>query len=196
MPWLRNLTFGPSDLPSDDEPTTLHLFDSAPQLTTAVLTECFVPSAMRLPWSSLTCLVGLCLYEHECAEILRDATNLINCTMTVCGPPEPDMPMPTVPVHSHLRDLILHVTEASDVNLADVLDILTLPALRTLQFPEPCVSAVDPLRTLKDFISRSQCVLDELRVDEASLPEVSYRQALPSVRIITWHGIGSGATSI
>ncbi|KAJ6589390.1 hypothetical protein B0H19DRAFT_1103750 [Mycena capillaripes] len=191
-PQLQDLIFGPSDLPADDEPTTWQLFDHAPQLTTVVLTDCFVPAVMHLPWSQLTSLEGLCLYEHESTEILSQATNLVHSTMTVCGPPEPDIPIPEVPVHSHLRELILLVTEASDVDLADILDMLTLPALRTLQFPEPYVSMLGPLETLKGFISRSQCTLDELRVVEASLPEPLYRAALPSVRSITLHGPEEG----
>ncbi|KAJ6456266.1 hypothetical protein C8R47DRAFT_189001 [Mycena vitilis] len=192
MPWLRDLIFGPSDLPADDERTILQLFERAPHLSSVVLTECFVPSNMLLPWSQLTHLEGLCLYQHECVEILSHTTNLIHCTMTICGSPEPEIPMPTVPVLYHLRDLVLLVTEASDVTLANILDILTLPALRTLQFPEPCMDR--PLETLQQLILRSMCMLDELHVIQASLPEASYRQAVPSARRIALYAIDRLAT--
>jgi hypothetical protein len=187
MPHLRDLTIGLSDLPDDDEPTRLELFDRAPQLTTVVLAECFVPSVMCLPWSQLTFLVGLCLYEHECADILRHATNLVRYTMTVCSPPEPNIL--AVPAHSHLRNLVIIVKDSADVDLSNVLNALTLPMLRTLEVPELYVSMVDPLATLKDFVSRSRCTLDELLVtgpSALSVPE--YREALPTVRRIVLDG--------
>ncbi|KAF8156196.1 hypothetical protein K438DRAFT_1942897 [Mycena galopus ATCC 62051] len=186
MPQLRNLVFGPSDLPdNEDEPVTLlELFGRAPQLTDVVLTECFVPSSMHLPWSQLTYLEALCLYEHECMEIFSYATNLIRCTMAVCGPSEPSAPPPVIPVHSHLRDLTFITLEA-DVILADILDLLTLPALRTLEVPEQCVSVADPISTLTDLVARSRCTLDELRIKKALLAEDLYRSALPSVRMLT-----------
>ncbi|KAJ7155669.1 hypothetical protein C8R46DRAFT_1116182 [Mycena filopes] len=54
MPRLRHLAFGPCDLPPDGTGTApaLCLFDhgAAPLLTRVVLTKCFVPAAIQLPW--------------------------------------------------------------------------------------------------------------------------------------------------
>ncbi|KAF8156195.1 hypothetical protein K438DRAFT_1862417 [Mycena galopus ATCC 62051] len=184
MPQLRDLKLGPSDLPDDDNPTKLELFDRAPRLTDVVLADCFVPACMRLPWSQLTCLEGLCLFEHEFAAILSDATELTCCTVTLCGPSEP-VPMPMIPIHSLLRVLVIYVTNPSNVILAGILDSLTLPALRTLEVPERHVSRGDAVDTLKRLVSRSRCTLDELGIKKASLPEDLYRRAFPSLRTLT-----------
>jgi hypothetical protein len=85
--------------------------------------------------------------------------------------------------------LVIIVKDSADVDLSNVLNALTLPTLRTLEVPELYVSMVDPLATLKDFVSRSRCTLDELLVtgpSALSVPE--YRKALPSVRRIVLDG--------
>ncbi|KAJ7728478.1 hypothetical protein B0H16DRAFT_1263867, partial [Mycena metata] len=164
MPRLRHLIFGPNDNPIEDAPTP-DLFNRSPQLVNVILTEDFVPSAISLPWTQFTRLEGLCLYEHECGEILTSARHLVHCTVTIVGL-EQDATIPDVPAHLHLQTLILHVSDMTriEVDLSNLLSKLTLPALRTLQLPESYMP-LDPLPTLESFISRSRCFLRELIID-------------------------------
>ncbi|KAJ7901041.1 hypothetical protein B0H14DRAFT_2670504 [Mycena olivaceomarginata] len=183
MSLLRDLTIGPTDLRSD-APSTLSLFEAAPQLRNVVLTSCFLTSTIRLPWAQLTHLEAHCLYEHECIEILRDAPFLVACTLSLCcSDEELDVDeWPDVPVHMHLRTLILRANAPDeDARMWLVLDCLTLPVLRTLEVMELCMT----LDSLVAFVSRSQCSLDELRVTHSTLRESAYRDLLPSVGAIS-----------
>ncbi|KAJ6511183.1 hypothetical protein C8R45DRAFT_1207875 [Mycena sanguinolenta] len=177
MPLLRELTIGPQDLRYDVD-FTLSLFESAPQLRQLVLTSRFLHSTMCLPWAQLTHLEAHCLYEHECIDILRDAPLLVTCTLRVCRSDEDVQVLvgPPVPVHIHLCTITLHVATA-DVRLWKVLDRLTLPGLRRLQVAEPCVT----LDSLVALVSRSQCLLDELQVTDATLDESVFRDVLPLI---------------
>ncbi|KAJ7510926.1 hypothetical protein B0H11DRAFT_1035343 [Mycena galericulata] len=182
MPLLRHLTFGTSHLPQDDDRRALALFDRAPELKSVVLTESFVPAVIRLPWEQLTHVEGRCLWEDECAEILACMSQLRRCTLAICGVDIPS-PISDLPVLSHLRHLELHVVASSNYNLMYFLHKLTLPTLRTLHVMERSLGP-DPLNTLKRLIVRSQCTLDELGVDGATISESAYREALFSVQSI------------
>ncbi|KAF7334593.1 hypothetical protein MVEN_02289200 [Mycena venus] len=193
MPHVRKLTFGPSLLPPATEP--LHLFDHAPQLTSVVLTLHFLKSLYHLPWVQLTHLNGHFLFERECAEILRDATNLVQCTFGVCDTDsENPSPIPEVPVHNHLRPLILHLGDKYQpvVTLSQLFDGLTLPALRSLHVYESGIT----LDSLRDFITRSCCILEELRILDSAEEEGIYREAFPFIRNITVEAVvGHEATN-
>ncbi|KAJ7740264.1 hypothetical protein DFH07DRAFT_751754 [Mycena maculata] len=181
MPLLRDLTFGPSAFRPGYKPP-LTLFDRAPQLTNVVLTESFVPASLCLPWAQLTHLEAHCLYEDECAQILTYATNLVDCTFAVCDGAE-EVPDCAVPVLPYLqRFILLHIAETWDISLARMLGNVRLPALRTLQVSELFLEP-DPLSSLKTLIARSQCTLDELHIDDASLSESVYREAFQSIEL-------------
>jgi hypothetical protein len=181
MPLLQKLTFGYIFLSGH---ATLTLFDRAPKLTAIVLKESFVLNpAVTLPWEQLTHLEADCLYEHECIDILRAAPRLAACTVSVC-PSNEDVVATPIPTHMHLRHMVLLVSEDDDdpeVRLWMMLDCLTLPALRTLKLSEPGIT----LGSLKAFISRSHCALEELRIVKSSVSGMTYREALPSVGTIT-----------
>jgi len=170
MPLLRELIFGFTMVPNAMDETVLTLFDRAPRLKTVVLTD-FFTCFVSLPWAQLTHLNGRYLFEHECTEILQDAAHLIHCQFHVCFSNKEMLPV----VHSNLRDLTLRGD--SDGSLGELLNHLTLPSLRTLRFYGPGIV----LDSLEAFISRSHCVLEELRIDCSSLSEMTYREALPSV---------------
>ncbi|KAJ6551896.1 hypothetical protein B0H19DRAFT_1264517 [Mycena capillaripes] len=156
------------------------LFERAPRLRSVVLLPCFLTSTIRLPWAQLTHIDAHCLYEHECTDILRDARCLISCTASVCCSDDDVVIGPAVPAHTNLRDLKLLVDD-SNVRLWMVLDCLTLPALRTLQVPGPCVT----IESLTAFVGRSHCELEELSVTNAALNESRFfREALSSVGVI------------
>ncbi|KAJ7901022.1 hypothetical protein B0H14DRAFT_2670472 [Mycena olivaceomarginata] len=159
MSLLRDLTIGPTDLRSD-VPSTLSLFEGAPQLRNV-----------------LTHLKAHRLYEHEWIEMLRDAPFLVACTLSLCcsgGELDVDE-WPDVPVHMHLRTLILRANAPDeDARMWLVLDRLTLPVLRTLEVMEPCMT----LDSLVAFVSQSQLTHSTLR-------ESAYRDLLPSVGAIS-----------
>ncbi|KAJ6562539.1 hypothetical protein B0H19DRAFT_1144905 [Mycena capillaripes] len=166
MPLLRELIIGPSMFPHG-QPDPLE---------SIVLTRFFLKSVMTLPWSQLTHLTAHCVYEHECTAILRDATRLVVCTFDVCGSDDGIDVGPPVPVHANLRVLHLVVdSDDIDVQLWMVLGYLTLPALRTLQVSESCMTS----DALAAFITRSQCTLEELCVIGATWSEAAIREALP-----------------
>ncbi|KAJ7161021.1 hypothetical protein C8R46DRAFT_905084, partial [Mycena filopes] len=179
MPQLRTLDFGPSDFGRRYGPLTL--FDRAPQLRRLVLTEHFLKSALSLPWAQLTHLEAHCLYEYECLEILTEATSLVCCRASVCYTLTWTNTTPlenAIHVRPHLRDLALLVDDPDRDDQRDweILDHLTLPALRTLQISEPCIT----LESIAAFMVRSQCALEELHVTRTTLPESAFREALPS----------------
>jgi hypothetical protein len=180
MPLLRTTTFGPIDLRHDVE-STLTLFTRAPQLRHVVLTACFLTATVHLPWAQLTHIDAHCLYEHECIDIFRNASALVACKLNVCCSDDDIRVGSTLPLNANmqLRDVVLLVDDPN-VRLWLILDCLTLPALRTLQVPDPCVT----LESLAALVARSACELEELRVTNATLAESAYRDALPLVGMI------------
>ncbi|KAJ7756282.1 hypothetical protein B0H16DRAFT_1539243 [Mycena metata] len=173
MPLLRELKFGPNGLPRGiEEPPTL--FAHAPLLRTVVLSDDFLVERMRLPWAQLTHLYAGCLYEWECLEIVREATHLVSFTANIIRQSEAQPGQNSI--HLHLRDLLLLPLRLYDAEWWwEILDYLTLPALRKLQIPE----VHTPLTSLQTFISRSQCTLEELCITHATLAESVFREALP-----------------
>jgi hypothetical protein len=178
MPLLRYLKLDTDSLPLRNPPMTL--FNRAPQLKDVVL-GVWDPSFMHLPWQQLTHLSTRYFFLAECVDVIRTAVNLVRCTFGICYFHEP-ISIPVLPVHRHLRSLILRVGEGHDPDdrVWQLLNNLTLPALRTFEVYESGVT-VD---TLKDLISRSQCTLEELDINRSSM-QIAYREALPSIGTIT-----------
>ncbi|KAJ6509703.1 hypothetical protein DFH09DRAFT_1050020 [Mycena vulgaris] len=135
MPLLRTLAFGPStECPNRND--GIVLFDQAPNLTTVTLYPYFDPFTLALPWSQITTLRGMCLLEDELMEILRCVDNLVNCNVTLVHCVGSDN-LPTIAPLMHLQNLTL--TVECDPYTAEmcIFDKLLLPALRSLQIPEP-----------------------------------------------------------
>ncbi|KAJ7174860.1 hypothetical protein C8R46DRAFT_1081926 [Mycena filopes] len=184
MPLLRALTLGPNRY-TGLLPNVLTLFHRAPELRSVVLTESFLISAISLPWAQLTRLESQCLYPYECTWILEAAPQLVYCEFTVF---DEDGQLPTPVVHTGLRHLILddgdsHDEEVETTDLADLLDKLTLPALKTLEVSEPCVT----MEALNVFILRSSCALEELVINWSSLSKGTYSEVFPSIPNIVVH---------
>ncbi|KAJ7756350.1 hypothetical protein B0H16DRAFT_1315072 [Mycena metata] len=177
MPLLRTLTFGPNLYHRGPTEASSSLFDHAPLLTDVVLVRNFFADQMRLPWAQLTHLNALCLMEWEVADMLREAPRLISFEVRVAPNPSNRQEGVDVPVHRLLRDLILHPLQIRNPGYRqwNVLNRLILPALRRLQVSEAHIA----LGSLKAFILRSQCALEELRVVDATLGESVFREVLP-----------------
>ncbi|KAJ7186380.1 hypothetical protein C8R46DRAFT_274613 [Mycena filopes] len=170
MPLLHGLTIGPSVLP-DDDAAGVSIFDRAPRLTNVVLTQNFVPFVMRLPWAQLTHLTGLCLLEHECTEILRHVVQLVEGAFSIFAGHEPYQPLPHPITLSRLCHLSLDAGDLGDGDLQQIIDNFTLPGLRTLH-----VHGIAP-PALWTFIQRSQCVLEDLRINDRMMSQEEYREA-------------------
>jgi hypothetical protein len=178
MPLLRDLNFGPIKFRRDFQPHTL-LFDRAPQLKRVTLPLGFPLDSIRLPWAQLTHLDAQLHYAHECLEIMNMASHLVDCKLCVLA--LMGNPLPVV-LHPHLRHLSLFAADSTvRVRLWRVLHKMTLPALRTLRLSAKRF----PLDSLKEFVSRSHCILEELAISQPSQPLAAYREALPSVGTIT-----------
>ncbi|KAJ7470978.1 hypothetical protein FB451DRAFT_1135233 [Mycena latifolia] len=133
FPVLHTLTFRPSDVcPAGADP--ILLFDQAPNLTNVTVNGYFDPFLLILPWSQITTINALCLFEEELIEILRLAVNLVRFSVNLFAT-DNRPPMPVVPPHMHLQDLTFHVSPLPTAEEIHIFDELTLPALRSLEVP-------------------------------------------------------------
>ncbi|KAJ7160993.1 hypothetical protein C8R46DRAFT_1106177 [Mycena filopes] len=175
MPLLRHLTFGPDGF--YQRLSESHLFARAPSLRSVVLGVNFLAGCTPLPWAQLTHLEALCFYEHECTDVLREATQLVSCKLYVTPDDDEDTyDGAQVPVHNHLCELVLRARSNSNVWQWEILDKLTLPALRSLQIAQTNTD----LDSLYAFLVRSRCMLQELHVTgAATMDESDLRVALP-----------------
>ncbi|KAK7052180.1 F-box domain-containing protein [Favolaschia claudopus] len=149
-----------------------------PLLRTVVLDDCGQPSLI-LPWSQLTSLTLRIIYPVECVSILREARNLVSCTLNgiwAAQPPNDRFADLTLP---RLETLIF---ERNCDIWVDLLRLFITPALRSLEIREDLLDKTDPFASLNSFISKSGCTLNELRITRASVhTDVSYRDAFPSI---------------
>ncbi|KAJ7058506.1 hypothetical protein C8F01DRAFT_1255657 [Mycena amicta] len=148
MPLLKHLDISPHGLPTDEELFTV--VDNAPQLTHAVLGDCFVPDVVRLPWKQLTHITGLCLYESEAVYILKLAVNLVHCKVYIVDGTEINDDQPNV--ESGLRHLEIHMRD-SDASLAHVIGGLSLPSLEFFSVHQSLLTRHD-FELIKELISR------------------------------------------
>ncbi|KAK7017599.1 F-box domain-containing protein [Favolaschia claudopus] len=152
LPFLRHLDLHITDPP----PRDIKLLD-VPMLRSAVLDIC-ATHGIVLPWTQLTTLSMHDITLDNCEDILRQASNLLEC------------------------NLDLFVDEvASDVYMTNVLDSFTLPALSRLQIVEGDLGDY-PISAITTFISRSGCKLQQLWITDANLDTArSYVAAFPSI---------------
>jgi hypothetical protein len=177
MPLLRDLNFGTTSFQRQDyQPHTV--FDRAPQLKRVTLPLRFFLPTIRLPWAQLTHLDAQLDFDNQCMKMMTMASHLVDCKLRVIA----SRKLLPVVVHPHLRHLSLFAADSTiRVRLWKVLDKMTLPALRTLRLNAKRF----PLDSLKEFVSRSHCILEELAISQPSQPLVTYREALPSVGTVT-----------
>jgi hypothetical protein len=182
FPLLRDLTFKASDYSMTGlggETATAH-FRDAHQLKSVVLGLVYNPSPLVLPWSQLTCITAEAVCLVYAADILRQATALVDLTCTLY---DDDVVPGTVPPLVHLQSLILHDDEIDPGPQQLLLDVLTTPALRHLTVSERELGD-EPISTIATFLSRSHCSLQSLHVNKAHLPKTTYCAAFPSIPII------------
>ncbi|KAK7022296.1 F-box domain-containing protein [Favolaschia claudopus] len=154
-----------------------------PLLHTVVLDDYGTPSLI-LPWSQLTRLSLSCMYPADCISILRQTMTLVTCNLEIWIEPIPHNQLVDIPL-LHLETLVFELS--SDV-CVDFMQLLVTPSLRRLELHEDYLGwddkGSDPTAALKSFISKSGCMLDDLRVTTASITEDAYRTAFPSIQSI------------
>ncbi|KAJ7258939.1 hypothetical protein C8J57DRAFT_1073442 [Mycena rebaudengoi] len=183
FPLLRDLTFGPSKKYFATEDAIM-AFSDAPRLKSVALGVMFNPSQVVLPWSQLTSINAEEIQLDKAADVLRQATALVNFSCTLWG----NTIVPgAVPPLIHLDSLILHNWNWLGIQKL-LLNALTAPALRHLAISEYELGD-EPLSTITAFLSRSCCSLDSLHITQpiflrTSLHKADYRAAFPSIKVI------------
>ncbi|KAJ6602787.1 hypothetical protein DFH09DRAFT_1470745 [Mycena vulgaris] len=163
LPLLHTLTFGPAGQCPDRAADPTIIFDQAPNVK---LSPFFDPFSLVLPWPQLTTLHAICLHEHELMEILRLAVNLVHCSVALSRS-NSDVNMPVVAPHAHLQDLTFTVVTCP-IGIAEA---VFAPASRR--------SASSSQR------SKYPSPDSRLHVTHPRISEGSYREALPSVRMLS-----------
>ncbi|KAJ7166565.1 hypothetical protein C8R43DRAFT_986351 [Mycena crocata] len=176
MPFLRHL-----DVSYRDDYSTVTLGD-APLLRSVKIIDYLEP--IILPWRQLTSLVLLSVFPYACTEVLQQTTLLVHCELSLYksyydDDDNIDTELP------FLQSLIM-VKEAS--LRTPYLHSLILPALHTLQIPDSDLGD-DPIAGLTFFVSKSRCVLRELRITgtESAAVATEYQTAFPTILQLSLH---------
>ncbi|KAJ7479752.1 hypothetical protein FB451DRAFT_1449048 [Mycena latifolia] len=178
MPRLRHLTYGPHELKVDMlVGASVVAFDRAPNLTNVVLSLCFDPFAVVLPWSQLTTLEG-CLFDIEIVEVLRHSRNLERCSLSLPLSNRLTEPI-TVPPLLHLTTLSISIYEGGFCKPAFLFGALTLPALQLLQLDERVLRG-DLERGMLALVSFSEGFYRTLFQD--SVPKIEVHDYLELLR--------------
>ncbi|KAJ6486218.1 hypothetical protein C8R47DRAFT_534130 [Mycena vitilis] len=152
-------------------------FRQVPLLHTVTLNDVAALTVV-LPWGQLTSLTLDTLFPHECIPILQQCTNIVFCALHVFDS-DGEEPGPEIAL-LYLKTLVfidLHLEQGTEFH-----ESFIVPALCSLDIPERYLGA-DPINSLKAFISKSGCKLDEVRITAAELElEHSFRNAFPLIR--------------
>jgi hypothetical protein len=146
-----------------------------------VLGRYFYPSELVLPWSQLTSINAETITPAVAADILQEATVLVNLRCSLWD--IDDVPRPVAPL-THLESLIIGVGENSfDKSQKFLLDALPTPALRHLSVSQRRLGD-QPISTITSLLSRSHCSLDPPHITHSSLCEADYHAVLPTIKVI------------
>ncbi|KAK7002223.1 F-box domain-containing protein [Favolaschia claudopus] len=159
---------------------------NVPRLRTVLLDACMVEN---LPWSQLTSLTLRYIATEECRSILRQTAQLVDCSLY---PWDRDVP------RSDAADLMLLCLERLTLEPGghfddDFLASLVTPSLVKLELPE-IISSVrypSPIGSLKTFVAKSGCTLQELHIRQSVLPTHAYHDAFPRIPMIAVEPRGS-----
>jgi hypothetical protein len=173
FPLLCDLNFGANNYSGEEVETAAILFRNAPALKSVVLGKFFNPAQVVLPWSQLTSITVEWLATRVAADILWQATALVNFTCTIWG----SQIIPAIPPLLALESLTLR----GDAKL--LLKALTAPALQHLTTSEIALGH-GAISIIAEFLSRSRSSLQSLHISWAHLPNTDYYAAFPSIPII------------
>ncbi|KAJ7450370.1 hypothetical protein FB451DRAFT_1527490 [Mycena latifolia] len=130
---LQNLTIG---LPYNEREelslaNPIQIFATAPQLRAVHLRYNANPATTWLPWEQLTTFTGDGFTIDDCLDVLHLTPSLIDCTFTVARDSETTTTTPIT--HHKLQNFRLACNNNEESTHADILDLIRLPALRSLQ---------------------------------------------------------------
>jgi hypothetical protein len=154
------------------------LFHAAPRLRSLTIRS--LHSHTLFPWSQLTSFVCSSFELSPFAIlVLGSAVNLVHCTLASLSVRSS---FPAMTPLLRLESLtISHLSFTLNVpSFEGFLAALTLPALRRLQIPDALLGR-DPIPTLRTFISRTGCSLQELRVIGPTFDREAFQAAFPSI---------------
>ncbi|KAJ7181566.1 hypothetical protein C8R43DRAFT_1229409 [Mycena crocata] len=126
---LRKLTLG---FPFEDREdlTPINILSAAPQLREVQLLDNAHPAILPLPWGQLTTFTGQSFTAEECLNTLRLALSLVEYTFSIEIDSEA---ITTIPVrHDRLQAFRLVCDNDEQSDRADILNLIQLPALRSL----------------------------------------------------------------
>ncbi|KAK6997305.1 F-box domain-containing protein [Favolaschia claudopus] len=177
MPLLHTLDIYLNDAPFVPVEVNSQVF---PLLRTVIVDNFGYPG-VALPWSQLTSLTLRGIFPQECISILQQALHLEHCALSLWGLRDGQNEFPSL-ILSRLESLILERESRISVGF---FESLITPALRRLQTGEGFLGdtedGFDPVQSLGRFITKSGCLLHELRVTGANDSQDVYREAFPSI---------------
>lgn len=158
-------------------------FSRIPQLRSVKIDKIYYSHLdVDLPWEQQTDVCVGSLPLHECALLLRRATNLVRfrCSDILTAGSVPSR----LPPNQQLRSLVLeHGTES-------FLPLLTLPALQHLGICPEVYDEDFPVATVLSFLSRSSCSLQRLCLADVFPNLVKILRAIPSTPTLCIHTWG------
>jgi hypothetical protein len=162
FPMLQKLSISVEDSSGEDPADFAPLvrFNNVPLLH-EVLISVAGPSFVVLPWQQLTKFTGKSYCVEECLDAIRLMPNLVDCAFSAFER-YGDVDRLEAVSHPTIRHLTLLET-ASDYgpSSADILTLVTLPALQTLEF---CGTVNFEAKKFDSFLERSSPPLRKLAV--------------------------------
>jgi hypothetical protein len=161
LPLLRHLDFVLSPFDADSNPNIPIVFASGelPLLRTVILND-IAALSVTLPWVQLTSLTLTSVYVNECVPLLQQTSNLVHCELELYWDSDDDEPEIVLPC---LESLTLNDPYPTGRRHINYLQTFIVPALCSLEIPERFFGN-DPIDSLKSFISKSGCTLQEVRI--------------------------------
>ncbi|KAJ7368767.1 hypothetical protein DFH08DRAFT_32833 [Mycena albidolilacea] len=162
FPMLQKLSISVEDSSGEDPADFAPLvrFNNVPLLH-EVLISVAGPSFVVLPWQQLTKFTGKSYYAEECLDAIRLMPNLVDCAFSAFEERDGGMDRLEAVSHPNMQHLTLLATGSYPPYSANILRLLTFPALQTLEF-----SGTDNFdaEELDSFLRRSSPPLRKLAV--------------------------------
>jgi hypothetical protein len=179
----------------DDPGVVLDAFEVAPRLRS--LRTDMSPRCLKVPGEQLEYFDGSGLGQRDCLEWLHRCSNLIDCSVTICG----DVGLPSSVVMARLPRLVkLKIMWESEADLfapGDLFNGLVTSALSALCIQYEYAGLTGwPQLPFVSFLSRSACALRKLHLTDIPITDVQLIECLcilPSLveLIIDYDGIDS-----
>ncbi|KAK7051897.1 F-box domain-containing protein [Favolaschia claudopus] len=151
--------------------------DDAPLLR-RVFIRGFDPQNVALPWEHLT-ILSVTLSPSTWLPVLQHVSQLVHCVLQLSY----DGPV-TVPSEIPLLRLETLEFECRDKRLREFLRRLVVPSLRCFKVNADIFGSGKPFPALRSLLSKWNCTLEDLRINNSSFSEAAYRTEFPSIKHI------------